>query len=262
MSPVANRFDVTAADRWIAPARSHPDAQLRLFCLPSAGGGTVPYRTWSQHLPRTIQVCPVQLPGREVRVRETPLTALAPLVEQMTAGLDAAMDERPFALFGHSMGALLSFALARARRRAGKSVPVKLILSGHNAPGWPSSFPPAATMTDVALLQWLRRLGGTPDEVFQAPELLEIVLRTLRADLMVCDSYEHTPEPPLSCAILVFAGLDDPYTSREGILAWKHEAPASFNARFMPGSHFFLQHNERELLTVIAHELEAVAQPL
>jgi medium-chain acyl-[acyl-carrier-protein] hydrolase len=206
-------------------------------------------------LPHTIQVRAVQLPGRDVRVREPAFTAFDPLVERLAAGLEPWLDERPFALFGHSMGALLSFALARARRRAGKAGPVMLIVSGHNAPGWPSTFPCVASMSDADVLHWLRRLGGTPGGVFEVPELLEMVLRTLRADLMVCDSYAHTPEAPLACPIVAFGGLEDPYTSRDGLLAWKHETSAKFSARLMPGSHFFLHSGAQELLAILAREL-------
>jgi medium-chain acyl-[acyl-carrier-protein] hydrolase len=155
------------------------------------------------------------------------------------------------------MGALLAFAVARARRRAGQSSPVMLIVSGHNAPAWPSPFPRVDTMSDLGLLQWLRRLGGTPAEVFQVPELVEVVLRTLRADLMVCESYEHRPDAPLDCPITAFGGLDDPYTSREGIDAWRGETTGHFTARLLPGSHFFVQSGEQELLGVVSRALLA-----
>ena len=125
----------------------------------------------------------MQLPGREVRLREPPFTDFAPLVESVCRGLDAAMAELPFAVFGHSMGALLAFELARWRAREGKSGPVKLIVSAHDGPSHPSTFPRLSHRSDVELCEWLRRVGGTPAEVLDSPELLGLQLPILRADL-------------------------------------------------------------------------------
>jgi medium-chain acyl-[acyl-carrier-protein] hydrolase len=113
-------------------------------------------------------------------------------------------------------------------------------------------------MPDAALVEWLRRLGGTPEGVFAMPELLDIVLRILRADMSVCESYRYAPEPPLACPILAFGGIHDPYTTTNGIDAWKGETTGGFSAQMLPGSHFFVQGSERELLVRMTAELQAL----
>jgi medium-chain acyl-[acyl-carrier-protein] hydrolase len=259
MTP-ADAVRAGAPNRWIAAPGARTHADLRLVCLPSAGGGTIPYRAWARHLPATIEVCPVQLPGREIRIAEPPLTNFSAMVDALAAGLAQWLDERPFALFGHSMGALLAFALARQRRRAGRSAPLMLIVSGHDAPASPSTFPRCSEMSDADLLRWLRRLGGTPDAAFDVPELVDLVLRTTRADLMICDSFVHTVEPPLACPILAFGGADDPYTSPDGMEAWRRETSAPFSACFLPGSHFFVRSSERDLLAAIGRALQPASR--
>ncbi|MDB4894666.1 MAG: beta-ketoacyl synthase, partial [Firmicutes bacterium] len=146
---------------WFVPHRQSPRARLRLYCFPYAGGGASLFRTWGQFLPETIAVVGVQLPGRESRLQEPAFHRLEPMVAALTAALRWHAD-LPFAFFGHSMGALIGFEVARSLRRQQLPGPVHLIASGAAAPQIPRREPPIHGLSDGAFLAELHRLGGTP----------------------------------------------------------------------------------------------------
>jgi medium-chain acyl-[acyl-carrier-protein] hydrolase len=238
---------------WISCPRPDPGARLRLFCLPPAGGGALMFRGWAGRLPGA-EVCLVQLPGREARRREPPFTRWEPLVQALAEVLEPWLD-RPFALFGHSMGALLGFELARRLRRAGKRTPAALIASGRNAPSRPWGLPRLSRLSDDALALWMRRLGGTPREVLEDPDLRGAILPVLRVDMALCESYAYEPGAPLSCAISAYAGLQDPHTDLPSLEAWRGECARDFAVRCFAGDHFFLRSAEDEVLGALAREL-------
>jgi medium-chain acyl-[acyl-carrier-protein] hydrolase len=244
----------SAPDRWVIRPRPNARAHLRLFCLPFAGGGASAFRGWPAHLPPEIEVAAVQLPGREERLREPPFrdaTALATrLVDALTPHLD-----RPFGLFGHSMGALVAFELTRALRRAGAPLPTNLLVSARCSPRRPHLLPPVQGMSDGDMVAQLRRLGRTPDEVLGDPEILKIVLPLFRADLTLCESYVYTAEEPLDCPVSAFGGLHDEWIRRDDLAAWRVETKGAFRARAFPGGHFFLFDATARLLQAIAEDL-------
>lgn len=224
---------------WLAATPPRPNARVRLFCLPYAGGGASIYRSWPDALPDDIAVLPVQLPGRENRMAEPATEALPVLVEQLVQALRPHLGT-PFALFGHSMGALLSFELARALRRHGLPQPVHLFLSGRRAPALPPLDAPIHTLSRDGFVGRIRELGGTPDDVFAHPELLELVLPVLRTDFALCETYEYVPEPPLACGMQVFGGTSDTLTPVGDLDAWQQETTGAFRKRVLPGGHFFI----------------------
>jgi medium-chain acyl-[acyl-carrier-protein] hydrolase len=158
---------------WLYFFGPRPEADIRLFCLPYAGGTVTTYRTWSKKLPPSVEVAAVQLPGRGSRMPEPPFTQLAPLVEALARNLLPYLD-RPFALFGHSMGALVAFELARHLRREHGLTPAHFFSSGQSAPQYDDGFPPLHELPDAELLGELRRLNGTPQEVLEHPELIRV----------------------------------------------------------------------------------------
>ncbi len=245
-----------ATDGWIVRPRPNPGAALRLFCFPYAGAGAPIFRDWPAGLPETVEVCAVQLPGRGSRVRETPFTEVAPLLSALSDSLERDL-EGPFALFGHSLGALLAFELARELRREFLPQPVRLFVSGCGAPQEPYLYPPIHTLPEAKFLAELQRWGGTPLEVLAHQELMQLLLPALRADFALRETYAYADEPPLDCPISAFGGLDDRWVSRESLDAWRAQTYAAFSLQLLPGDHFFLASSRPRLLAAIAETLAA-----
>ncbi len=239
---------------WVARLRTRPHARLRLFCFPYAGGNAAIFRTWPDGLPADIEVCPVQLPGRGTRLMEPPFTQLSPLIQALADSLLPLLD-KPFALFGHSLGALVGFELARHLRRQFGLHPVRLIVSAARAPQIPCGDLPIHTLPDGEFVAKLRRLNGTPREVFEHEELMEIVLPPLRADFALYETYVYSTEPPLNCHISTFGGLQDRNVSHSDLEAWRDQTTGSFSSRMFPGDHFFLNTTQPLLLQVLSQEL-------
>jgi medium-chain acyl-[acyl-carrier-protein] hydrolase len=239
---------------WVTFPKANPGARLRLFCFPYAGGGASIFRTWSDRLPSEIEVCPVQLPGRQSRMREPPFTQLSLLVERLSTALRPYLNV-PFAFFGHSMGALISFELARQLRRQYQLCPLHLLVSSFRAPHIPDRFPPIHTLPEPAFIQALRRLNGIPLEILQNTEMMQLILPTLRADSALCEAYTYSPEYPLDCAISAFGGFQDYRVSYDELADWRGQTRSFFWLRMFPGGHFFLNSSRTLLLEAISQDL-------
>ena len=235
--------------------RPNPEAELRLFCFPYAGAGASIYRTWPQKLPPIVEVRAVELPGRGTRLRERPFLGLLPLVEHLGEALEPYLD-KPFVFFGHSMGALIGFELARLLRREGKSLPLHLLVSGHRAPHLPSKHRPIHSLPEPEFLEELKNLDGTPEAVLQNSELMELLSPVLRADFSVCETYYYHEEPPLSCPITAFGGTEDRDVDRSMLEPWRLHTEGRFTLHMLPGNHFFLQSSENELLRIVRDVLK------
>lgn len=252
--PDTSKPNTQAADAWFARPKPNPQARLRLFCFPYAGGSALAFRKWPQQLPPGVEVLAAQLPGRGVRIRETPFKNLHVLVEELGRAVRPYLN-KPFALFGHSMGAMISFELARLLRREGAPAPVHLFVSGRRAPQIPDTDPTTYNLPDAALVEELRKLNGTPPEVLEHPELMELMLPLLRADFEVVETYDYKPEPPLGCPVSAFGGLQDFEVKREHLEGWREQTTSEFALRMFDGDHFFLQRAEPALLHTVAREL-------
>jgi surfactin synthase thioesterase subunit len=234
--------------------KPNPLTRLRLFCFPHAGASALIYRSWQDGLPADIEVCPIQLPGRGTRMMERPFTQLAPLVEVLARALAPLLD-MPFAFFGHSLGALVSFELAlRIRREYGRH-PVRLLVSAARAPQFPHLRSPIHALPEKEFLAEVRRLNGTPGELLDHKELMEIMLPLLRADFEVYETYSYSNETPLSCPISAFGGLQDQRVNDRDLLGWRAQTNGAFSLRMLPGDHFFLR--DPLLLSVLSDELES-----
>lgn len=240
---------------WLPMSGKPVQGRLKLFCFPYAGGGASIFRSWSELAPSDIEICPVQLPGREARLTESAFSQVDTLLDQLFPILLPYLDA-PYALFGHSMGALISFELARAIRRAGVRPPLRLIVSGRRAPQLPDLRPPTYHLPEGEFIAELRRLQGTPEAVLQNEELLHLVLPLLRADFALCETYTYKPEAPLACPITALGGLQDSDVSREDTAAWsKQTTSAAFRLRFFAGDHFYLHKEQVPLLRIITQDL-------
>jgi medium-chain acyl-[acyl-carrier-protein] hydrolase len=239
---------------WLLRPKPHANPALRLFCFPFAGGGASIFRNWWKLLPAHVEVCGVQLPGRESRFRETAFTRVGPLVETLVREL-APFFDRPYAVFGHSMGALIGFELARQSRRAGARLPSRLFLSARRAPQIPMTDEPAHALPDADFVKRLQRFNGTPAVILENPELLELIMPTLRADFAVVETYSYVEGAPLGVPITAFGGAQDPMVPREQLDAWREQTTGAFRVCMVPGGHFFLQSDETTLLGELAGEL-------
>lgn len=248
----------TPPTAWLRYWHRKPQARVRLFCFPYAGGGASVFRTWSELLPQDIEVCPVQLPGREERLLESPFSNLPSLLDALVPALLPYLD-MPYALFGHSMGSLISFELARSLQQMEHShMPVYLFVSGHSAPQIPDPDPPIHHLPDSEFIEELRHFGGTPDELLQNTEFLELLMPLLRNDFALCDTYKYAHGKTLNCPISAFGGLQDPEAPHDGISAWRIQTSGSFRLYFFEGGHFFIRKELATLLQALSQDLLSV----
>ena len=241
-------------DSWVVFPLPQAQARLRLFCFPYAGGGAALFRKWAVKLPSEIEVCPVQLPGRETRLFEPAFTRLPPLINTLAEVLQPYLA-LPFAFFGHSMGAIISFELARHLRRQNSVIPLHLFVAGCAAPQIPNADPPISQLPMPEFIAELRRLNGTPEAVLQHAELMQLLLPTLRADFALCETYVYNPEAPLDCSISTFGGIDDMKVTLNDVAAWADQTNGLFWLHKMPGDHFFPVSAQTSLLQAMSHDL-------
>lgn len=244
----------SSADKWIRPLSRNPQARLRLFCLPFAGGGTSAYRPWVRQLPPEVDTYAVCLPGREDRIRETPFTRMEPLIAALTDVLLPFLD-RPYVLYGHSLGAVIGFELAHALLRAGAREPVRLVFSGRGAPDGPA--PQSLThLADGPFISALnQRYGGIPQALLNEPELLALFVPVLRADLGILEHYTCRSREPLPYALTVVGGSSDPMVPAAALNDWQRHTRGPFAVHFLEGEHFFIQSNQARWIAFLTAEL-------
>jgi medium-chain acyl-[acyl-carrier-protein] hydrolase len=230
-------------------------ARFRLFCFPYAGGGTAMFRDWARELPAEVGVYAIQLPGREARMLEPPIGELRAVLTELQPAIVPYLNV-PFAFFGHSMGAVISWELARSLRSALGIAPAHLFVSGSralpNAGLWLTGF---ESLSDAELAEEMRKLNGTPDEVLAEPDLLSLVLPGFRADLSLLGRYTYQPGEPLDCPATVFGGDRDPVVPAGDLGAWAELTTGDVQVRVMDGDHFFLLPRRADLLAAIIERL-------
>lgn len=250
-------------DRWTGNLSRQPGAttQLRLFCFPFAGGGASAFREWPAAMPAGVELCPIQLPGRESRWNEPSFSQLSSLVETLAQVLHPLLT-CSFAFFGHSMGAAIAFELARQLRRETGESPAHLFVSGAHAPQRPDRDPPIHGLPNSAFLAELKRLNGISDEVFENQELMQVLLPAFRADITLCETYVYTPDEPLDCPISAYLGEQDRKVALEDLLGWSVHTRRIFRFSLFPGDHFFLVAHRQSLLRVLSAELKEILKHL
>jgi len=239
---------------WIQLYIPKKTTKFRLFCFPYAGGGAVTFHAWRDQFPPEVEVCAVELPGRGKRFTEEPFTSLPPLIDALAQGIEPYLT-LPFAFFGHSMGGLVSFELARYLRKKQIASPMHLFISAFRAPQLPDPDPPIHQLPDVEFIKELKQLNGTPQAVLENTELMQVLFHTLRADFSVCETYVYEEEAPLPCHLSVFGGVYDNEVSRAELEQWQKQTRSDFSLRMFPGDHFFLLPMQRPLLRAISQDL-------
>lgn len=246
-------------DRWFSYSDPRPAADVRLFCLPYAGSGASAFRAWPAAFGPRVEVVAVQLPGREQRMRERPVIEPAHV-----AAAIATEANRPYAIFGHSMGGRLAFEVARELRRTGRPLPVRLYPSGTNPPHLPIAGPLAglSTMADEELTTRVAAAGGVPEEVLAVPKLFGLFLPVLRADLGWVDDYTFAEEPPLPMPVVAFAGETDQVATPTRMRGWDRHTEAAFTLHTLSGGHFFPHEQLDRLSNLIEADLFETGPPI
>jgi surfactin synthase thioesterase subunit len=217
------------------------------------------YLRWKRRLPSWVQVEPIELPGRGGRLHSTPPGNFNGLTAELCKELEERIAESSkrierYALFGHSMGALLAYRVARWLQAERRLLPVALLVSACAAPSRQDWRRYADKKTDASLISELRKQNGTPEEVFENPELLSMTLGLLGADYRVCASFRHQDLPPLTLPIHVFGGRVDEIQTAE-LEAWQREGSDYFSLDWFDGGHFFIRQNEDAFLSVLTNRL-------
>ncbi len=251
------------ARTWLSCARPVPDARVRLFCFHHAGGSPAFFRFWPDGL-RGVELLSLRLPGRETRLREPLLGHLRDVVEPLAQLLPPLFAGVSPVLFGHSLGGLLAFELARELRRRGLPEPALLCISGRRAPTHADSFSAGLyKLSDEDLLASVQmRYGGIPKALLDEPELVKLMLPVLRADLTLLGTHQHEDEPPLACPIRAYGGSDDLGVPSEALEAWAGQTTGSFVCRIFRGDHFYMndEANRRALLDDLSSAVIGLAR--
>jgi len=239
---------------WIVKFKPNPNAKLKLFCLPFAGGSSVAYRDWTKVLPSNIELCAVEIPGRGQRLGESLTNDLAELVSQMAAGVKNELD-RPFVIFGHSMGAATGFELIHILKTKFQKEPEHLFFSGRGAPQLPERDEPIHKLPKDEFIAKIRSYNGTPKEVLAHQELMEMIIPIIRADFKVCETYVYEQRDILNIPMTIFGGLSDESVNRDELEAWRIHTNNEFNIRMFPGGHFFLQDQIPTLVQTVLRDV-------
>jgi len=231
---------------------------MRLICLPHAGGGASGFHPLAALLPRDIEMLTVQLPGRESRLGEPPFRRMEPLIDALTDAVAPLLD-RPYALFGHSMGALIGYELGRAFERKRLPLPRTMIVSGRRSPTVPNTEAPLHRLPDDRFVEALvARYDAIPKVIRDEPELMALFLPVLKADFEVFESHHHTETRPLDCALAIYGGRSDPQTRQ--MAGWADLYSGPCRTRLFDGGHFYLADQRRALAEALAEDvLGAVA---
>jgi surfactin synthase thioesterase subunit len=237
---------------WFLRPAPRSTARVTLYCFPHAGGNASAYRAWPGLLPDEAEVVAVRLPGRESRVAEQAVVDPVAVAEAIRGDC----GRRPYALFGHSMGGLLAFEVARLLSADGAR-PLWLAVSGSPHPLARTAPPPVSGLPVDELLAWLRGTGAVPEAMLSDPDHHDALLPPLRADCHWLESYAHRRADPLHCGITALAGATDPDVTEDGLLRWAQETTGPFVPRRYPGGHFYLADRLPDVVSDLAGDLLA-----
>jgi medium-chain acyl-[acyl-carrier-protein] hydrolase len=224
---------------WVVPAKK-PGAAKRLFCLPYAGGSGTVFHKLAQSFGDDVEVHSMQPPGRGFRMREPAFAELEGLVYGLREAIEPRLD-RPYALFGHSMGALVAFELTRALRHEGRRLPEHLFVSASPSPAAWTRVPVSVELEPAAFWRAVNELYGTPVHAAVPGDVLDLVVPPLKADLKLIASYRYVSEDQLALPITALVGSRDPMVKREAAAEWAQETSGAFALHEVPGAHLFLQ---------------------
>ncbi|MBW4687575.1 MAG: acyltransferase domain-containing protein [Komarekiella atlantica HA4396-MV6] len=239
---------------WIAYHKPKPNSYLHLFCFHPWGSSASIFKKWSDELPPYIEVLPIQLPGRQQRLKEKPFTEFVNLIEVLGDFIHTYLN-KPFAFYGHSMGALIAFELAYTVKQKYNISPQYLFLGGAQAPSDVSFLNKIKTFSQNQILNYLLDISEIPEAIYNDKLLVEELMEIFKADLQLLQSYCHRKQEPLDCPIYTFGGIDDVSVSEEQLSLWSHYTQNTFKLQMLPGKHMFLKNNLKSILDVISEEI-------
>jgi medium-chain acyl-[acyl-carrier-protein] hydrolase len=247
---------------WFMCSRPNPMARVRLFCFPYAGGGASIFHSWADRLPSDIETIGIQMPGLESRIMEPPVETSSTVVEMLLPVMYSSID-KPFVLFGHSLGAFICFELTRRLRERYGLQPLHMFVAGIRAPQILNQNPTIYNLPETEFLEKLqRRYSGVPDEILENPDILQLVLPGLRASLKMYECYKYIEDEPLDCDITAFGGYQDRGTTTEDLEAWRYQTNRSFSLQMFSGNHFFINSEQEHFLQTLSSELMRILSQL
>lgn len=247
---------MTPATSWLRAAPVRDDTRALLICFPHAGGSALSFNAWAKWLPDWLMLVRAQLPGRDDLATIGPLDQAASLVPHYLRAV-LQLGDHPLILYGHSLGAILAFELARAMRRAGLRLPLALCVSGRRAPPLALSHAALWALSDMALVSAMREMGGPMSSVFDNPRWRDRLFPLIRADLAISDRYHPLAEAPLGCPIIAFHGADDSLVKAAEVKAWGAETVGGFHFLSLAGRHFFDTQAQRLIVDTITADAQA-----
>jgi medium-chain acyl-[acyl-carrier-protein] hydrolase len=243
------------SNHWFICPRANPEAEIRLFLFPYAGAGPPAFNQWTSGFPGKVEIYIAHYPARGSRYHEPPIKQVNVLAARFSQALRPLFN-KPFAFFGHSLGGLVAFELAKQLRQQELPQPQILFVSACGAPHLPDPNPPIHEYSDSEFIKSLLGLHGIPAELLDQPEAMQLLLPILRADFEAIESYQYQPDAsPLQIPILAFAGLDDPHVNRERVEGWALHTDAGFKSQYFPGDHFFINTCREAVIAVVGSEL-------
>ncbi|MFE1130705.1 thioesterase II family protein [Streptomyces albidoflavus] len=242
----------------VRPLVIRPHATQRLFCFPYAGGGISVFRGWAALLPDEVEPWAIQLPGREDRIGTPPFQRMSDVLNALIPAIIPRLD-RPFAFFGHSMGAVVALELARTLGRLESGSPEWLLVSGRVPPqAMEVADPPLHQRSDAEVVELLRGWRATPEAVLADRELMALLLPVVRADLAVIETHTFTGGAPLGCPVTAFGGTED-NAARSVLERWGELTDNRFDLRMFPGGHFFVNSAREAVVAAVAERLARAA---
>jgi surfactin synthase thioesterase subunit len=246
------------ASTWLRCYQRRPQAEVQLICFPHAGGAASVFRSWGELVGPSIEVVAVKYPGRQDRAADPMPDDIGELADQLAAEIKA-LPSRPTAFFGHSMGAIVAFEVARRLRPRYPSPLARLFVSACDAPQ--ARTPRTSVRDDAEIRDYVQELGGAPAEVLLNEEMWQLVLPAVRHDFQLVETYRYLPGAPLTCPVTAIAGDSDASVSLADVQQWQEIAVGDFEAHSLPGGHFYFEHALPDLLALLRKRLLARHQP-
>jgi medium-chain acyl-[acyl-carrier-protein] hydrolase len=238
---------------------SRPTAGLRLFCFPPAGAGVSAFRGWWDALTVNVEICCIRAPGRETRHRESPISDVRELADAIAAEMCGWLD-RPYVVYGHSVGALIGFEVIRALRARQAPLPIRLLVGGSRAPHLPHTDPPMHALSDDEFFREVRRrYEAEPGLIPEDREMRQLIVTPLRGDFRALETYKYVAGLPLDCPISAFGGRSDPMVTRDQLDAWRSHTSTEFDLEMLLGGHIFLQTAREHLMGSISRKIAGAA---
>ncbi len=238
---------------WIKLSKGEND-HFRVFCFPYSGATAQVFRPLTQLLPEGVSVYSYELPGRGRRFNEEIPGTLAEIIEEAFLSINRIID-RPYIFWGHSLGGIIGYEMARHIRTNNHPLPKHLFVTGIRAPQVPKREKDVYDLPRDEFIEKIKEMGGTPEEIFNHEEMLDIMIPILKKDFKIYEMYRFTPDMPMPFPITAIGGLDDKFVSKEDLEQWSVHTSSLFDMHMLAGDHFFIFDNMNNIAQSIARAI-------